>query len=199
MSRDSNLALYPRLAENGWMGWILVLMVLIPTVAFGGLALYVVERSASRRRLLGGNPEAARLLERAERALRGIEEAGRLQLLPTSTTREVLAHARELTTKSLPALLQRHARLSARVQAYAPGTDAERQRALAQLAAEFAATERTLETLVGGLETLDAQLASSEALTGDEVVARSQSLVERLRLVQETCRELEEEKKCLEP
>ncbi|MBI4872944.1 MAG: hypothetical protein HY814_15430 [Candidatus Riflebacteria bacterium] len=182
------------------MGWILVLMVLIPTVAFGGLALYAVERSASRRRMLGGNPEAERLLERAERALQGIEEAGRLQLLPASTTREVLAHARELTTKSLPALLQRHTRLRARVQAYAPGTDAERQRALAQLAAEFSATERTLETLVGGLETLDAQLASSEALTGDEVVARSASLVERLRLVQETCRELEEEKKkCLEP
>lgn len=180
------------------MGWILVLMVLIPALAFGGAAAYFVARSVRRNRLVSGNPEAAKLMARAQRALEGIEESSRLQRLPASS--EVLEHARELTDRTLPELLERHGRLRSRVREPGAHAEPERRRAMDQLAQDLAETERTLESLVGDLETLDAQLASSGALGSDRALVRSKELVERLRLVEETCRQLEQEKtKWLEP
>lgn len=185
--------------DNAAMEWILVLMVVIPALAFGGVAAYAATGALRERRLLGGSPTAARLRLRARRALEGLEESCRQRQLPASTSREVLAHATELANRTLPELLERHGRLESRVRDYGPGGDSERQRAMQQLATELAATERTLESLVGGLETLDAQLVASATLPGDEALARTRLLVEQLRLIEESCRELEEEKKCLEP
>lgn len=185
--------------DDARMGWILVLMVVVPAVAFGGLAVYAASRAAERNRLISGSPRAAKLLARAERALGGIEHSAGLRGLPPTTSREVVAQARELVATALPELLARHGQLRMRVEAYEPGGDADRQRALEELAGKLASTDQALETLVGTLETLDAQLAGAEALPGEQALARSKGLVDRLHLIEESCRELEEEKKCLDP